>query len=77
MFVSEGGLMVAVGLSIGLAGALILARFLASALTEIGSFDAATFAMAAMVLAAASLAAVLIPAVRATRIDPVEALRQE
>jgi putative ABC transport system permease protein len=77
MVAGEGGWMVAAGLTIGLVGALVLARFLASALTEIGSFDAATFAVAAMVLAAASLAAVLIPAVRATKIDPVEALRQE
>jgi len=77
LFAGEGGWMVLVGMSIGLAGSLILSRFLSSALTEIGSFDVVTFAVAATVLAAAGLAAVLIPAVRATRIDPVEALRQE
>jgi putative ABC transport system permease protein len=73
----EGGRMVAAGVGIGLAGAFILARFLASALTEIGPFDLTTFAIASIVLAAASLGASLIPAVRATQIDPVEALRHE
>ncbi len=73
----EGGRLVAAGMVIGLVGALILARFMASALTEIGPFDVATFAGSALVLGAAGLAAAFVPAFRATRIDPVEALRHE
>ena len=73
----EGGRLVAIGMAIGLAGALILSRFMASALTEIGAFDFTTFVGSALVLTTAGLAATLIPALRATRIDPVEALRHE
>jgi putative ABC transport system permease protein len=74
---AEGGKLVLVGMIIGAVGALSLARFLSSALTEIGAFDIPTFAIASLVLAAAALGAAFVPAVRATRIDPVEALRHE
>ena len=73
----EGGRLVVAGTAIGLVGALIVARFLASALTEVGTFDLATFVASALVLALAGFAATFIPALRATRIDPVEALRHE
>ncbi|NIW35424.1 MAG: FtsX-like permease family protein [Gemmatimonadetes bacterium] len=72
---AEGGRLVLLGMAIGLAGALVLARFLASALTEVGPFDVTAFAVAAAVLTAATLGAALLPALRATRIDPAEALR--
>jgi ABC-type antimicrobial peptide transport system permease subunit len=75
--VAEGGRMVAAGVGLGAVGALILARFLASALSEVGPFDLPSFASSALVLAAATLGAAFLPAVRATRIDPVEALRHE
>jgi putative ABC transport system permease protein len=74
---AEGGRLVLVGMAIGLAGALLLARFLASALTEVGPFDLPTFVVSATVMAFATLGAAFVPAVRATRIDPVEALRHE
>ncbi len=75
--VVEGGRMVAAGMAIGAAGTLILARFLSSALTEVGPFDIPSFTLSALVLTAATLGAAFLPAVRATRIDPVEALRHE
>ena len=69
--------MVLVGTIVGLAGALILSRLLASALTEVGPFDLRTYVISCAVLAVATLGAAFVPAVRATLIDPVEALRQE
>jgi putative ABC transport system permease protein len=74
---AEGARMVLVGTIVGLAGALILSRLLASALTEVGPFDLQTYVISCAVLAVATLGAAFVPAVRATRIDPVEALRQE
>ncbi len=74
---AEGGRLVVTGLGLGAAGALILARFLSSALTEVSPFDVPTFVVSALVLAAATVGAALLPAVRATRVDPVEALRHE
>ncbi len=74
---AEGGRLVVTGLGLGAAGALILAHFLSSALTEVSPFDVPTFVVSALVLAAATVGAALLPAVRATRVDPVEALRHE
>jgi len=69
--------LVALGLVFGLAGAALATRLLASMLFEIKPADPATYAAAAGALALAALAASYFPARRATRIDPLEALRQE
>lgn len=74
---AEGGRLILVGVGIGLAGAVFVARFLSAALTEIGAFDLPTIAASSVVLATAGMVAALVPAVRATRIDPVEALRRD
>ena len=65
------------GLAIGLAGALGAARLLASFLFHVTPTDPATFSLAILVLASAALAACLSPARRATRVDPMVALRAE
>ena len=52
-------------------------RVLAAALFEIKPGDPATFAVVAMVIMAAALAAGLVPALRATRVDPLTAIRQD
>jgi putative ABC transport system permease protein len=75
--VAEGGRLVMAGLAIGLAGALVLARFLSAALTEIGAFDLATFLGSSAVLATVGMVAALLPAIRATKIDPMEALGRD
>ena len=66
----------AIGLALGLAGSLIAARLIATLLFAVKPADPATFA-AARILAGIMLAASYIPARRATRVDPLEALKFE
>jgi predicted permease len=64
-----------VGIAIGLAGALALTRFLSSQLFGVGAHDVTVFAAVTMMLLGVSMAACVIPARRATRVDPAVALR--
>jgi putative ABC transport system permease protein len=70
-------ILMAAGVVIGIAGALALTRVMAGLLYEVRPTDAATFLMAALVLAGFALVASLLPAWRATRVDPLVALRVE
>jgi putative ABC transport system permease protein len=70
-------LLTTIGLGIGLALALMLARWLGTFLFEIKPTDAPTYVLGGVVLFAAALLAAYLPAYRATRIDPVTALRVE
>ncbi len=65
------------GMAIGLALALAVTRLMSTLLFGIGPTDAATFAGAAALLALVAVAASLIPALRASRVDPLTALRDE
>jgi ABC-type antimicrobial peptide transport system permease subunit len=66
-----------VGVAVGLAGAVALARFVATMLFEVTPFDPASYgATAALLLGIAALACYM-PARRAMRVDPLTALRQE
>jgi ABC-type antimicrobial peptide transport system permease subunit len=65
------------GLTLGLAGALAESRLLISLLYEVKPFDPATFALAVILLGAVALGACLIPARRASRVDPLVALHCE
>ena len=65
------------GLAAGLAGALAASRLLTSLLFEVKPSDPATFALVAAMLGVVALGACLIPARRATRVDPMVALRYE
>lgn len=73
----EAGLLVAVGAGLGLVGALAAGRVLASLLYGVGSTDPVTFAGVLALLAAVALLAGSIPAWRASRVAPLEALRYE
>jgi predicted permease len=73
----QGMAPVALGLAAGGAAALVLGKSLASLLFEVSPRDPAAFVVAAAVLLAVSTAACLVPARRATRVSPVEALRFE
>ncbi|MGD2152412.1 MAG: ABC transporter permease [Gemmatimonadales bacterium] len=74
---SQGLKMAALGVAIGLAAGLAVARLLDGLLYEVGSADPLTFAAAAGLTAAVSFVAVLLPAWRAARVDPLLALRAE
>jgi putative ABC transport system permease protein len=75
--VAEGMRLTALGLAIGVAGALGASRVLASFLYGVGAADPATYAGVALLLAACAVVACWIPARRAAAIDPMRALRSE
>jgi ABC-type antimicrobial peptide transport system permease subunit len=74
---ARGFVLVATGLVIGTCAAMALTRFMSSLLFGIDATDGATFASVAALLTAISMLAVLVPALRATRVDPVVSLRYE
>ncbi len=73
----EGALIVVFGLGAGLVGSLVLTRFLQTMLFNVKPTDPLTFAGISALLGAAALAACFVPARRATRVDPLVALRHE
>jgi predicted permease len=77
MILQQGGRLVAIGLVVGVAGALVLGRVLASQLDRVGAFDPLVLALTVVGLGGAALVASWLPARRASRIDPLTALRSE
>jgi putative ABC transport system permease protein len=77
LVVSDGARLAIIGLVVGVAGALAATRAVASLLYDVGPTDPLTFAAIAAVVAAIALVASYLPARRAQRIDPVEALRAD
>jgi putative ABC transport system permease protein len=71
----RGLVQLGIGLTLGLAGAYFLSRVLAEVLADISPTDPLTFTTITVLLAATALAACLIPVRRATRVDPLVALR--
>ena len=75
MVLHEGLLLVAAGCGIGLGGSLALARSMRSLLFEVGPSDPVTLSAVSLLLIGIALGACYLPARRATRIDPMVALR--
>jgi predicted permease len=73
----QGLVLATIGLVLGLAGAAAATRLLASMLFQVKPTDFSTYLGVAVLLGAVALLAGFVPARRASRIDPIEALRQE
>jgi putative ABC transport system permease protein len=77
LVVGQGLLLAAIGVTIGLAASFGVTRVMSSLLYGVKATDVATFAAVAVVLSAVAALACYIPARRATRVDPIVALRHE
>jgi putative ABC transport system permease protein len=75
MVIGEAGIITAIGIAGGLAGSLVVMRFLRSMLFGVSAGDPVIYIAASGLLAAIALAAAVVPSRRATHIDPVMALR--
>ena len=77
LIASQGIRLIAAGLALGLIAAMLVTRFLQSLLFGVRPLDPLTFASVSAVLLIVGLLATVVPAWRATTIDPVRALRSE
>jgi putative ABC transport system permease protein len=77
MVVKQGAAIAVIGVVVGVGAALWLTRLMTVLLYEVRPWDPATFVLVSLALLSAALAACWIPARRAARVNPVEALRYE
>jgi predicted permease len=77
LVIGEGMLLTSIGIAIGLAAAVALTRFLSDLLYGVSAIDPLTFGVIALLLIGIALVACWLPARRATRVDPLLALRCE
>jgi putative ABC transport system permease protein len=76
LVVRQGLILAIAGIAIGLIAALLLTRLMSGMLYKVGALDLATFALTPVIFLFIALLASYLPAQRATRVDPIEALRE-
>ena len=77
MILRRGLVQLAIGLTLGLVGAFFLSKVLSTLLVRVTPSDPVTFTAITVLLSLVAVAACVIPARRATRVDPLVALRNE
>ena len=77
LFAAQGLRLIALGTVVGIVGGLAATRVMESVLYGYSPLDTRTWVGAAAVMVAAGMAAALVPAYRAARVDPIEAIRAE
>jgi predicted permease len=77
LVIGQGMILAGIGAGIGLAASVAFSSMLRSQLFEVSAFDPLTFSVTVLVLIAAALAGCFVPARRATKVDPMDALRYE
>ena len=73
----QGGLLIGLGVAIGVTGAVLLSRLLGTLLYNVSTTDLRTFLLVPALLATIAFLATYVPARRAIRVDPMQALRYE
>ena len=77
LFLRQGSKLIAIGVAVGLAGGAAISGLLAGVLVDISRFDPLAFCVVAAFLTAVALSACYAPARRATKVDPISALRHD
>jgi putative ABC transport system permease protein len=77
MILRQGGRLIFMGVALGLAGTLALARVIASLLQGVSASDPVTLILVGVVVAVSAIAATFIPSFRATRVNPIVCLKYE
>jgi ABC-type antimicrobial peptide transport system permease subunit len=77
MIIKQGLRLTLLGLGIGLAASLVVTRWMASLLYGVSATDTLTFVVVCAVLAGVAILAGFLPARRASRVDPIRALRHQ